>query len=162
MLWNWYTIDSCFIARSWHVKTRGMFAGSCIGVVCMVVMLEFLRRAGKEYDRYIVRQHIAKYQQQSADSASSSSEKCCTPAPGSKKVAPFKPSILQQLVRAGFHLLQFALAYFIMLLAMYYNGYIIICIFIGSYLGAFIFTWETISLEASSTSVAEEATVCCG
>jgi len=29
---------------------------------------------------------------------------------------------------------------------MYYNGYIIICIFIGAYLGAFVFQWETIGL----------------
>jgi len=28
---------------------------------------------------------------------------------------------------------------------MYYNGYIIICIFIGAYLGAFIFHWEPMS-----------------
>jgi copper transporter 1 len=25
---------------------------------------------------------------------------------------------------------------------MYYNGYIIICIFIGAYIGSFIFQWE--------------------
>lgn len=25
---------------------------------------------------------------------------------------------------------------------MYYNGYIIICIFLGAYIGAFIFHWE--------------------
>lgn len=29
-------------------------------------------------------------------------------------------------------------------LAMYYNGYIIICIFIGAYIGSFIFQWETL------------------
>lgn len=29
-------------------------------------------------------------------------------------------------------------------LAMYYNGYIIICIFIGAYLGSFVFHWETL------------------
>lgn len=27
-------------------------------------------------------------------------------------------------------------------LAMYYNGYIIICIFLGAYLGSFMFHWE--------------------
>jgi len=27
---------------------------------------------------------------------------------------------------------------------MYYNGYIIICIFIGAYLGSFVFHWEKI------------------
>lgn len=27
-------------------------------------------------------------------------------------------------------------------LAMYYNGYFIICIFIGAFIGSFIFQWE--------------------
>lgn len=27
---------------------------------------------------------------------------------------------------------------------MYYNGYIIICIFIGAFLGGFVFQWETL------------------
>jgi solute carrier family 31 (copper transporter), member 1 len=31
-------------------------------------------------------------------------------------------------------------------LAMYYNGYLIICIFIGAFLGAFVFQWETLGL----------------
>ena len=31
-------------------------------------------------------------------------------------------------------------------LAMYYNGYIIICIFIGAFLGSFVFQWESIGL----------------
>ncbi|KAI1658071.1 hypothetical protein F4813DRAFT_357254 [Daldinia decipiens] len=39
-------------------------------------------------------------------------------------------------------MVQFAVAYFVMLLAMYYNGYIIISIFVGAYIGAFIFHWE--------------------
>ena len=30
---------------------------------------------------------------------------------------------------------------------MYYNGYFIICIFIGAYLGAFIFQWESLAVE---------------
>lgn len=50
-----------------------------------------------------------------------------------------------------------------MLLAMYYNGYIIICIFIGAYIGYFIFGYESLSLGASGTGRMEEnATVCCG
>ncbi|KAL8718824.1 MAG: hypothetical protein Q9225_004087 [Loekoesia sp. 1 TL-2023] len=56
------------------------------------------------------------------------------------------PTFFQQALRALIHMLQFAVAYFIMLLAMYYNGYIIICIFIGAYLGAFIFSWEGIHI----------------
>lgn len=55
MLWNWYTIDSCFLAESWHVTSNGAFAASCIGTVLLVVILEALRRVGREYDDWILR-----------------------------------------------------------------------------------------------------------
>jgi hypothetical protein len=58
---------------------------------------------------------------------------------------------------------------------MYYNGYIIICIFVGAYLGFFIFGWESVDLgyvfvnhtfrSTTLTHVrgpAEDTTVCCG
>lgn len=61
-------------------------------------------------------------------------------------LAPYRPSFMEQIVRAFLHMLQFAVAYFVMLLAMYYNGYIIICIFIGAFVGSLIFSWEPISL----------------
>ncbi|KAL6237372.1 Ctr copper transporter family-domain-containing protein [Aspergillus navahoensis] len=54
MLWNWNTVDACFIARSWHIRSRGMFAGSCVGVICLVIVLEFLRRIAREYDAFII------------------------------------------------------------------------------------------------------------
>lgn len=60
---------------------------------------------------------------------------------------PYRPSAVEQIVRAFMHMLQFAVAYFIMLLAMYFNGYIIICIFIGAFLGSLIFSWEPVSLD---------------
>lgn len=56
----------------------------------------------------------------------------------------FRPSPIEQTVRALLHMVQFAVAYFVMLLAMYFNGYIIICIFIGAFLGAMVFSWEEI------------------
>jgi copper transporter 1 len=127
-----------------------MFAGSCIGVVLLVMSLEFLRRASKEYDQYILLQAQKKYQEAISDAATSPAK----PSSGSDNapiIAPtallnFRPNVLQQAIRAGLHMVQFAVAYFIMLLAMYYNGYIIISIVVGAYLGAFVFSWETIKL----------------
>ncbi|KAJ6259158.1 Copper Transporter integral membrane protein that functions in high affinity copper transport [Drechslerella dactyloides] len=78
MLWNWYTVDACFIARSWRVSSEGIFALSCIGrskenalddmvdlivppgtwhsqVVLLVIALELVRRMQREYDRHIIR-----------------------------------------------------------------------------------------------------------
>ena len=132
MLWNWYTVDACFLAESWHIRSPGMFAGSCIGVILLVVSLEFLRRAGKEYDRFVIRQHVKQYEQQQqgeedcrpldgeltraqktkADAALAAM--CSTEKMG-LQMSPFRPSAGQQAVRALLHMLQFAVAYFIML-----------------------------------------------
>lgn len=62
----------------------------------------------------------------------------------SKGMVMIRPTLIQQLIRAGLHMITFAVAYFVMLLAMYYNGYFIICILIGAFIGAFIFSWETV------------------
>lgn len=169
MLWNWTTVDSCFIARSWHNTSRGMFAGSCIGVILLVMALEFLRRTAKEYDRYIVAEY--------AKSMSAASPGTRTPSDAGSNIKPltntetntpvssarFRPSVFQQLIRATLHMLCFAVAYFVMLLAMYFNGYIIICIFIGAWLGYAIFGWESFNVKLGGEDrMQANSTVCCG
>lgn len=181
MLWNWNTIDACFISRSWHITSKAMFAGSCIGVVLLVIALEALRRAGKEYDRYL----IAQYKKKSLSSPITSSVVPNNNSDASsnqdlfKQTSPiaraaltcaaagepqvFRPSVAQQAIRALLQMLQFAVAYFVMLLAMYYNGYIIICIFLGEYIGYFIFGWETFIVQHGGRDrMQQNATVCCG
>ncbi|KAJ5156132.1 hypothetical protein N7492_008935 [Penicillium capsulatum] len=186
-----------------------MFAGSCIGVVLLVMCLEFLRRLGREYDAFILRRALMRQIYLSGSSSSMPAlllpkepDRQCqcpgsdetssapapnnsysqpesadnlitpvaTPAPGGKIAAkdsttlaaepvegtrrtvvdsatctPYRPSITEQVVRAFLHMVQFAVAYIVMLLAMYFNGYIIICIFIGAFVGALVFSWEPIS-----------------
>lgn len=146
-----------------------MFAGSCIGVILLVCSLEFLRRLGKEYDRYLVRQ-FERQAYQSLRSGSSdehiNQDRSCSnmkdTSTSSTRLAPkrtFRPTIIQQLTRALLHMLQFGVAYFIMLLAMYYNGYIIICILIGAFVGSFSFNWEKLragSMYVFGTSCLDE------
>ncbi|BDD64207.1 hypothetical protein MAP00_009047 [Monascus purpureus] len=199
MLWNWNTVDSCFISKSWHITSHGMFGGSCIGVICLVISLEFLRRVGREYDAFIVRRaRLRRQYLSSMPSLSSPLTSSATPfgtsgVPGAEienashcsnheahaapktdarsaaagydpaqnaSMDPVRPTIVEQFIRATLHMVQFAVAYFVMLLAMYFNGYIIICIFIGAWLGAFIFSWEPLGpgKEIDVTQV----TKCCG
>jgi copper transporter 1 len=61
MLWNWDTVDSCFLASSWHNKTKGAFAGSVIGVFLLVILIEGLRRLAREYDRKLVNAAMARH-----------------------------------------------------------------------------------------------------
>lgn len=242
------TSSSGFLSHSWQIKSRSMFAGSCIGVICLVLCLEALRRLGREYDAFILRRarqrrmylheialagnaedlttkklpgkgafetgllsntgkngcHQAAPESRPAideqdrilpspessnvntsggpqvtattvanradRSLNSSNKSPCfsvfpksaavdqqqweNGSPMSSRMLAFpsqdlrhRPSPVEQVVRALLHTFQFGVAYIIMLLAMYYNGYIIICIFLGAFLGSLIFSWEYVSLD---------------
>ena len=135
MLWNWYTIDACFLSRTWHIRSKGAFGGSCIGVILLVISLEFLRRTQREFDRYLTRRnrsHLAV-----ADSRDGSSDESGEDAgSGARKNGNISARLLsrgrtdyasrlklwQQVVRSFLYMMQFAVGYFAMLLAMYYNG----------------------------------------
>ncbi|KAI0000228.1 Ctr copper transporter [Xylariaceae sp. FL0662B] len=169
MLWNWETIDACFLSESWQIKSKGGFAGLCIGVMLLAILLELLRRTAKTYDRHLIRQR-----QKTVTLATAASDNPTETADGSliakcdhvvAPTAPFRPNIWQQIVRALLHTLQFALAYWMMLLAMYYNGYVIICMIIGAFIGSFIFQWERIGPRNDSGTggaTTQDATGCCG
>jgi len=193
MLWNWNTVDSCehirrsrlqstditgFISESWRINSNGIFVASCLGVILLVMSLEFLRRMAKIYNSYILSQH-----QLAHPGHSSSETKGLLPSTSCDQVPltnsprpPFRPNMKQQAARATLHMLQFAVAYFVMLLAMYYNGFILLSICIGAWFGSFVFSWETITLRyalyrnmtrcigswSRQSGAPEEATLCCG
>ncbi|KAF4546840.1 Ctr copper transporter-like protein 2 [Elsinoe fawcettii] len=179
MLWNWNTVDACFISSSWRITSTSMFAGSCIGVILLVMSLEFLRRVGRAYDQYIFStnktfsfrqptQVFAKTSGSPSSGSLSDGNKDGTTATATGEYATacaskrtIRPTIVQQLIRAFIHMLQFAVAYFIMLLAMYYNGYLIICIFIGAFLGFGVFAWEG-QVPRDIQEQHRESTMCCG
>lgn len=160
MLFNWYTIDACFLSSSWQINSNGAFAATCIGVMLMVVLLEALRRLGKEFDDHLLGEFQARLELLAASAT-----------PGEQHSVTFRASPLQQLIRAVIHASCFGTGYVLMLLAMYFNGYIIICIFIGAGLGKFVCDWmsktmvvvggKCVSTGPQSAGI-EEPTICCG
>ncbi|KAF2869648.1 high affinity copper transporter [Massariosphaeria phaeospora] len=158
MLWNWTVVDACFLSSSWHIKSNAMFAASCIGIALLVVCLEVLRRAGKEHDAYLQRQftrHLRRRQR----SLLSSAADCCEPgARGalSSAYATFRASPLQQLCRALLHGATVGLAYIVMLLAMHYNGYVIISIVLGAVVGKFLCDWMVLRVPYSGVGEKSE------
>lgn len=158
MLWNWETIDACFLSETWKIKSQAGFAGLCIGVILLVIFLEGLRWTAKFYDQYLEAQHKKSIAMATVHGSSSSgsnskenkqinSTESLDPKTQSlfdTSYEPFRPNVWQQAIRALLHTLHFAVAYWIMLLAMYYNGYVIICIIIGAFIGSFVFQWERI------------------
>lgn len=161
MLWNWHTIDACFLTPSWHITNNGMFAATCIGVillVVLVVLVEFFRRLGKEYDAFILRQFQRESSKRYIDGNSFGSQ-----------LVTFRATLLQQSTRAALHAVTFGGAYILMLLAMYFNGYIIICIFIGAAMGKFFCDWMEVNIDMDGrhaddgrVKAIEDPSICCG
>ncbi|RYP22111.1 hypothetical protein DL765_001870 [Monosporascus sp. GIB2] len=168
MLWNWYTIDACFLTRSWRIQNQGMMAATCIGVILMVICLEFLRRLGKGYDDLIQRQFQRHVAAQPTTTPSLGDNSCAGLPAAEPQIVMYRASPLQQVIRSIIHAATFGLAYIIMLLAMYFNGYIIISIFIGAGIGKFLCDWMVVKVVLNNegggkgATGIEETTVCCG
>jgi solute carrier family 31 (copper transporter), member 1 len=189
MLWNWYTIDSCFISSVWHVRSNADFAGTCIGAALMAMSIGFLLRVSREYDNYVQRS-LRKRAEAAGSSVTPNSSSPRNGSTSSLKNAVnitstprvleqdgyrsvhVSATISQQLICAVLYAITFAVAYLVMLLAMYYNGYVLISIFIGAGLGRLAFHWPTLAMEIGADgrcgrgleprNDACETTVCCG
>lgn len=170
MLGNWKTIGTCFLTRSWMISTQAQFAGSCIGVAFWVILTECIRRFAREYDRLIVVnavESITKSQQdfpekwiensfQSSPSMGEGQGTRSLPThawgmvfglpPRALRANGIKirPTFVQQCIRTVLYGMQFTSAYLIMLIAMTYNGYMLLSIILGAMVGYFATTWDTL------------------
>jgi len=170
MLGNWKTIGACFLTRSWMISTSGQFAGSCIGVAFWVILTECIRRFAREYDRLVIAtavESITRSQQQFPEkwiengvhnSVSSEEDQSAKSFPTHALSMVFglpprtltarglriRPTFLQQCVRTLLYGMQFTSAYLIMLIAMTYNGYMLLSIILGAMVGYFATTWDTL------------------
>ncbi|KAG7438761.1 Copper transport protein CTR3 [Fusarium oxysporum f. sp. raphani] len=52
MLWNWNTIGTCFISKAWYMDSGGKFGITCFGAFMLVMLLEFLARVSREWERH--------------------------------------------------------------------------------------------------------------
>ncbi|KAI5197477.1 Ctr copper transporter [Aureobasidium subglaciale] len=138
-----------------------MFAASCIGVSLLVVCLEFLRRLGKEYDSYILRQfqrrvaslqylprvsHVAPKFDDERNAGGCGPDASCAPSLPEQKYITFRATPAQQITRGIIHAATFGVGYIVMLLAMYFNGYIIISIIVGAFVGKVLCDWMVVRL----------------
>lgn len=147
MMWNWNTIDACFISSDWHIETPGQFAGTCIGVFVWVVALQGWMRLHREYDRWIVNRWTSRSGGRSdvkSESQAKNMDLTSEMSLGSSSYKKFRISLPQQLLRAAIYSVEFGAGYLLMLMAMYYNGYVLISGFIGAFVGYFLFGYDTV------------------
>ncbi|SCU97481.1 LAFA_0G11650g1_1 [Lachancea sp. 'fantastica'] len=204
MLWNWYTIDTCFISRTWRNDTRGKFAGSCIGCFLLVFIAQWLNRISRQFDIELAKRRkfkvLSKHQGNfgiddgSSSSLSDSANKtlqqlasepdwkttlralgatlshswyvsykandefdALEPLVGCSISVKVYPTVVEHILRAGIFTLQWGLSYIIMLLFMYYNGYIIISCLLGALFGRLFFNFEPLVTCGGATTLSSVA-----
>jgi len=155
MLWNTDIIDTCIIFRSWHVSSISFFIGSCISIVLLCVLYEYLRVLQRKIDYRIALslQAKGKGKPRASNSGRNSpgdfedsslltgrtllrSSLTGTPVPAISRV-----------VRALLYGATVFLSFFLMLIFMTYNAYLIAAVVVGASLGHYIFG-STINIDA--------------
>ncbi|TFK85538.1 Ctr copper transporter [Polyporus arcularius HHB13444] len=153
MLWNTQIEDTCIVFRSWHISSTTAFVFSCLVVVGLGVLYEYLRVAQREVDRRIAARLSAQGKGKAAagraggsvsgrDSPEIDSEEAGL-LTGSLVVKGYNGTQLPltaRITRASLYGAQVFLSFFLMLVFMTYNAYLILATVVGAALGHFVFS----------------------
>lgn len=154
MLWNTQIADTCIVFRSWHVSSTASLVGSCIAIMALGVFYEYLRAFQKSFDNRIALALVAsgKGKTRAPRSGRSSpddedagllSGRQIFRIPSTGTPVPF----FLRVVRAALYGATVFLSFFLMLVFMTYNAYLISATVFGAALGHFIFG-GTINIDA--------------
>ncbi|KAG9125108.1 hypothetical protein FRC07_008946 [Ceratobasidium sp. 392] len=154
MLWNTQIIDTCIVFKSWHISSTGTFIVSFLAIVALGVAYEWLRRAQTVLDVRIARS-ISKGKASALDGPDS--EEAPLNPRAYKKPAmfaelDFKDSGIEairmadatlspgaRISRAALYGASVFLSFFLMLVFMTYNAYLILAVVVGASLGHYVF-----------------------
>jgi len=165
MLWNWNTVDSCLITPGWQVSTNAEFTAICVGIGAIAFGIQALRRMMGELDAWAIRRQAAEFLSIAdgplPDPASTHDVHLKAryakalqdnmrgivlpdePSPQQKATAqltaavryPQRPGFYFHLASALLTAAICGAGLVLMLLTVYFNGYIFFSIVIGTFLG---------------------------
>jgi len=158
MLWNTDIIDTCIVFRSWHINSQTTFLFSCLVIVLLGIFYEYLRGFQKKFDYHIAMTLAAKGQGRPTPGRDSSGRS--TPEGqneersllGGRRILTSSltgtpVSARVRAIRATLYGLTIFLSFFLMLVFMTYNAYLITSVVLGAALGHYIFS-PTMNVDA--------------
>lgn len=152
MLWNTQIKDTCIVFRSWHISSTSAFIFSCLVIVALGIFYEYLRTFQKALD-YRIALSLSKGKRKGGRISGRSSpdgehEEAGLLSGRLSKASPGTPvPIISRIIRALVYGLIVFLSFFLMLVFMTYNAYLILAVVLGAAIGHYIFS-GTIHLDA--------------
>ncbi|KAF2099455.1 ctr copper transporter family protein [Rhizodiscina lignyota] len=116
MLFTWDTQDLCIVFRSWHVSGTGSLIGALIGVILLTAGYELVREISRRYEASTARR-IETLPRRSATEVEQRSK----------------------IIKAVLYAVQVFYSFFIMLLFMTYNGWVMLAVAVGAFIGYLAF-----------------------
>lgn len=179
MLWNWYTNDVCFIAKSWKTSTKGIFAGTCIGVFGLLLAINWWRRILSQYKIY-----CAELRNEEVKEFITAGGIVTKKQASHTQVTPFfktlrhewfwrldknlcvevddkvyiYPSLFEHLLYCVGDTMEWSVHHCVMLLFMYFNGYVFISCMIGAGVGFMLFQNKPLNRASGGEKVSKR---CC-
>ncbi|KAF4598037.1 Copper transport protein [Pleurotus pulmonarius] len=165
MLWNTQIIDTCIIFPSWHIRSKAAFVFSFLIIVALGVFYEYLRAFSRNVDLRIAASLArgGKGKNRIVLGGSRSGSGRSTPEEDSdeagllsgrtlRPVATGAPVPLTlRILRAVLYGATVFLSFFLMLVFMTYNAYLVLAVVGGAAIGHFVFN-SHIDLDAVSAN----------
>ncbi|KXN90785.1 Copper transport protein ctr6 [Leucoagaricus sp. SymC.cos] len=148
MLWNTNVIDTCIVFRSWHITSTTAFVFSFFVVVALGVLYEYLRNFCRRFDQNLAEslrgKGKARIRLPSTNTSPERNDGNAEPGLANGRRSKLSPPgwpvpLIPRLIRAGLYGATVFLSFFLMLVFMTYNAYIILAVVLGASLGHFIF-----------------------
>jgi len=140
MLWNTQIIDTCVIFQSWHIRSYAQFVISFVVIVLLGVLYEYLRVLQRNVDVKIGEKLNKGKRAASPASGRSTPGEDAALLSGrrAKQTGDVVPTHYRAL-RAGLYGASVFLSFFLMLVFMTYNAYLIFAVIAGAAIGHYVF-----------------------
>ena len=109
------------------MSSPALFAAFCVIIALLTAFLSLIRRVARAYDHRIAHRY--------KDAAQTIS----TEKPPKYRSGRLRPRFLQHCLRTVLYMIQFGLAFFVMEVMMYFNGWVFVSVVAGAGVGFFFF-----------------------
>jgi len=126
MLFTWSTDNLCIVFRGWHVRSTFSLLISLILIVLLCAGYEAVRELSRRYEAATTKRDEA-------------------PVPRGANARRSGGVKTSDVIRAALYAVQVFYSFFIMLLFMTYNGWVMLAVAIGAFVGHILFGLKTSS-----------------
>ncbi|KEQ62199.1 Ctr copper transporter [Aureobasidium melanogenum CBS 110374] len=126
MLFTWDTNNLCIVFKSWRITSTMSLIWSLVGVMLLTAGYELVREMSRRYEAKVQREIDDMPRRNAADAYAKS-----------------------KTIKAALYAIQVFYSFFIMLLFMTYNGWIMLSVAVGAFVGYLVFGNSTVTKSAA-------------